>query len=56
MKDLRSHELEELSKHLKIVGEIPEFALDTSCSDFKVAFLTEYNIPYESYKNIITVR
>lgn len=38
LKDLRSHELEELSKHLKIVGEIPEFALDTSCSDFKVAF------------------
>lgn len=52
LKDLRTHELEELSKHLKIVGEIPEYALDTSCSEFKEAFMAEYHMPYESYKNI----
>lgn len=54
MKDLCTHELEELSKHLRIVREIPEYALDTSCSEFKEAFMAEYNIPYENYKNIWT--
>lgn len=54
LKDLRSHELVELTKHLKMVKEIPEFVLDTSDSEFLTAFLGEYGISYEFYRNVWT--